>query len=168
MQQSIFTLVTQTLYHTSVWFFCAQILRSTIVGLFFPRLYAIGMRWTYYNPNPIAARTGDCTVRAISKLTGQTWEQTYIDLCAFGLMMCDLPAANSVWGGYLRSKGFHRYLIPDTCPDCYTVNDFAEDHPNGDYLLALNGHVVAVMDGHYFDSWDSGAEVPIYYWQKEG
>lgn len=107
------------------------------------------MNWTYYNPNPIAARVGDCTVRAISKVLDQDWEDTYMDLCALGLAMCDLPSANSVWGAYLRGRGYRRYLIPDECLDCYTVNDFTSEHKRGAYILVTNGHVVAVAGGHY-------------------
>lgn len=120
-----------------------------------------------YNPNPDGARVGDCTVRAISKALGDGWEKTYIMLCIYGFLHHDMPSANAVWGAYLKSKGFRRHVIPDSCPDCYTVSDFAADHPDGTYILAISGHVVAVKDGSYFDSWDSGREIPIYYWQKE-
>lgn len=122
--------------------------------------------WKEYNPNPIAARVGDCTVRAISKATGQSWEETYINLCIYGLMKCDLPSANHVWGAYLKSKGFKRFLVDDCDCDCYTVADFARNHPDGTYILAISGHVVAVKDGDYYDSWDSGNEIPIYYWEE--
>ena len=120
-----------------------------------------------YNPNPIEKRVGDCTVRAISKATGQDWETTFVGLIAKAFEMCDMPSADHVWGAYLRSKGFRRYIIPDTCPDCYTVADFCHDHPEGTYLLAIHGHVVTVCDGQYYDSWNSGNEVPLYYWQRE-
>lgn len=121
-----------------------------------------------YNPNPSAARVGDCVIRAVSRIMNQGWEKTYLDLCTYGLMQCDLPSANSVWGKYLHDNGYKRRLIPDTCPACYTVRDFANEHKKGDYLLALNGHVVTVCDGDYYDTWDSGDEVPVYYWEKEG
>ena len=78
-----------------------------------------------------------------------------------------MPSANAVWGAYLRSQGFKRHIIPNTCPDCYTLNDFCEDHPNGMYIVALQNHVVAVNDGDYFDTWDSGEEMPLYYFSKE-
>ena len=81
--------------------------------------------------------------------------------------MGDLPNANSVWGAYLRSLGFTRNVIPDTCPDCYTVAEFCNDHRSGKYVIALNGHVVCCKDGDYYDSWDSGNERPVYYWSKE-
>lgn len=119
-----------------------------------------------YNANPINKRVGDCTVRAISKALNQDWEKTYAETSLQGFMLCDMPSANHVWGAYLKHKGFERKIIPDTCPDCYTVADFCDDHPHGIYILALSGHVVAVEDGNYYDTWDSGDEIPIYYWQK--
>lgn len=82
--------------------------------------------------------------------------------------MGDLPNSDAVWGAFLKSRGFRRFAIPDTCPDCYTVADFAEDHPDGTYAVGTGSHVVAVTDGgNYFDSWDSGSEVPIFYWRKD-
>lgn len=84
-----------------------------------------------------------------------------------GFMMHDMPSSNAVWGAFLRKNGFQRRTIPNTCPDCYTVKDFTRDYPFGEYLLATGTHVVAVKDGNYFDTWDSGNEIPIYYWQKE-
>lgn len=123
--------------------------------------------WKEYNPNPNKLRVGDCVIRAISKVLNQPWEKTYIDLCAYGLMYCDIPSANHVWGAYLRSKGFDRHIIPSSCPDCYTVRDFAEENPQGEYVCAISGHVVAVVDGNYYDTFDSGDMAPIYYWNKE-
>lgn len=77
-----------------------------------------------------------------------------------------MPHANHVWGGYLKSKGFRKRIIPDECPDCYSVKDFCRDHPTGTYVLALSGHVVCAKDGDYFDTFDSGDEVIIFYWEE--
>ncbi len=118
------------------------------------------------NANPINKRIGDCTVRAISKALGQDWEKTYADLSLQGFMLYDMPSANHVWGAYLKSKGFRRAVIPDECPDCYTVRDFCTDHPTGCYVLSISGHVVAVVEGNYYDTWDSGDQIPLYYWYK--
>ena len=122
---------------------------------------------SYFNPNPEGKQVGDCTVRAIAKATGKSWDETYVGLCLQGLKMGDMPSANSVWGAYLRQQGFTRNVVPNTCPDCYTVEEFARDHPHGMYVLALSSHVVCVKDGKYFDSWDSGKEIPLFYWEKE-
>lgn len=123
--------------------------------------------YRYYNPHPYGRNVGDCTVRAIEKATGRSWGETYLALCVQGYIDCDMPSANSVWGNYLRKIGYRRYIVPDTCPNCYTVEDFAEEHPKGTYIVALSGHVVCVKDGVIWDSWDSGGGVPLYYWAKE-
>lgn len=115
-----------------------------------------------YNANPCAARVGDCTVRAISKALGKTWEQVYVDLCLLGLQMCDMPSANAVWGEYLMRNGYSRHL----CPFGQTVEQFAKDHQSGTFIMAISGHVVPVINGQYFDTWNSGNEVPVYYWRK--
>lgn len=120
-----------------------------------------------YNPNPSGARVGDCTVRAICRATGEEWDTVYCGLCIEGLRLNDMPTANHVWGAYLRSRGFKRHALPDDCPDCYTVADFCREHPHGTYVLAISGHVVCAADGRYYDTWDSGAESPAYYWYKE-
>lgn len=120
-----------------------------------------------YNPNPQHNQVGDCVVRSVSKILGYDWERTYIELALQGFMMCDMPSANAVWGAYLKNKGFTRHVIPDNCPDCYTVAEFAEDNPHGKYILATGSHVIAVSDGNYYDTWDSGGEIPVYYWSKE-
>ena len=125
------------------------------------------MGFVFYNPNPVGKQVGDCPVRAIAKATGQSWDEVYTGLCVQGLAMGDMPSANSVWGAYLRQHGFARNVIPNTCPDCYTVAEFAKDHPQGVYVLALSGHVVCQLNGDYYDTWDSGNEIPLFYWEKE-
>lgn len=122
----------------------------------------------YYNPNPRNIRSvGDCTIRAISKALDITWNTAYIELAVQGYLMADMPSSNAVMTAYLHANGFSRHTIDDSCPDCYTVRDFAEDHPRGTYVLGTGSHVTAVVDGIYYDSWDSGDEVPQYYYQKE-
>lgn len=123
--------------------------------------------YKYYNPNPDGRNVGDCTVRAISKATGDTWEETFLLLCMFGLKMHDMPSANAVWGAYLRRIGYKRHIIDDHGKDIYTVRDFCEEFPHGVFILAISGHVVCVIDGNYYDTWDSGNETPVYFWKKE-
>ena len=119
-----------------------------------------------YNPNPARNRVGDCTVRAITKATEKTWEEVYTALSVYGYNLCDMPSANHVWGAYLRSQRFKRCIVDDHGQDLYTVEDFCRDNPKGTYILAIDGHVVCVEDGCYYDSWDSGQEIPIYYWTR--
>lgn len=122
--------------------------------------------WKRHNENPINARVGDCVIRAVSTALSQPWEKTYADLCVHGLMFCDLPSSNAVWGAYLAHKGYSRNTIPNAC-QCYTVEDFCRDHPNGTYILGTGTHAICVKSGFFYDVWDSGQETPIYYFEKE-
>ena len=124
------------------------------------------MAYKQINLNPEHKRVGDCTVRAIAAGTGKSWEDIYAALALEGYLLRDMPTANYVWGSYLRKCGWKRTTLPDNCPDCYSVADFADDHPQGTYILALATHVLCVRDGDWIDSWDSGDETPLYYWQK--
>lgn len=125
------------------------------------------MAYIFYNPNPSGQRNGDCVIRAIAKATGQDWEKVYLNLMIEGFTMYDLPSSNRVWKSYLEKIGFKRYALPDVCTDCYTVQQFCMDHPIGTYILATGNHAITIVDSNYYDIWDSGDEIPIYYFKKE-
>lgn len=122
--------------------------------------------WIKFNPNPVNARVGDCAVRAIAKALDITWEKAFVLIAKNGFQMGDIMASNNVWGSVLRQNGFYRHTLPTECPDCYTVRDFCFEHPKGLYVLGCANHVVTCEDGNYYDTWDSGDEVVIYYWSK--
>ena len=123
--------------------------------------------WVYYNPNPRGRRTGDCVIRAVCAATEKSWDEVFwgVAFAAYGLS--DMPSGNHVWRFYLRSLGFRRATIPDTCPDCYTVGDFADDHPRGRYVLGCGTHAVGIVDGTVMDIWDSRDMTVLYYYYKE-
>lgn len=123
--------------------------------------------WVYYNPSPAGRNVGDCSVRAVAKALNVDWETAYAMIASAGFLMNDVMSSNAVWGSVLRQHGFMRSVIPQTCPDCYTADEFARDHPHGIYVLGFGNHVATVEDGKIYDSWDSSMEIPQYYWAKE-
>lgn len=123
--------------------------------------------WQQFLNNPAGRSVGDCAVRAVSVALGISWEDAYLLLMAAGYNMRDMPSSNAVTGAVLRRYGFQRATIPNNCPDCYTVKDFCRDNKKGIFMLGTGTHVVTEIDGDYYDSWDSGNEIPIYVWYKE-
>ena len=120
-----------------------------------------------YNPNPCGRRVGDCAVRAISKALDMTWEGAFVTLALNALQMCDMPSSDSVIGATLRQNGFTRKAIPNSCPDCYDVEEFCREFPTGIYVVFFGGHTACIKDGDLFDAWDSSREIIQYYWSKE-
>lgn len=124
-------------------------------------------RFVRYNANPSGRDTIDCVVRALSLFLGWSWEATYDAVTEYARSKHDVMILNWIWAGMLRSMGYWPNVIPNTCPDCYSVSEFCRDNPYGTYLLATESHVVTVINGKYYDTWDSGQEVPLFYWRKE-
>ena len=122
--------------------------------------------WEEYNPNPLERKVDDCAVRAIAKALDVDWETAYTKLASQGFQMGDMPSSDVVWGSLLRQNGYKRSSIPNTCPDCYTAEDFCNDNPEGTFVLSFGGHVATVCNGVLYDSWDSSMEIPVYFWYE--
>ena len=122
--------------------------------------------WVEFNNNPVGRSVGDCAVRAVAKALGTDWESAYLMLTANGFAMGDMPSSDSVWGATLRQHGFYRESLPNDCPDCYTAKDFANEHPDGTFVLGFGGHTCTVQNGRIYDSWDSSGLSPQFYWFK--
>lgn len=121
-------------------------------------------KWVYYNSNPLERRVGDCAIRACCKATGRSWDDVYDSLSAIAKHKKDIMSANDVWDDYIEMYGYERVSLP---PYRINVIDFCEEHPNGDYVLGLDEHVVAVSDGHYYDTWNSGGKEVLRCWCRE-
>lgn len=118
--------------------------------------------WKQINPNPCGRYVGDCVVRALSIALNHSWKETYLSLCITGFVECDMPSANHVWGKYLEENGYYCQRVDGW----RTVRQWADALADGNYILATGSHVIAVMDGDYYDAWDSGNEIPIEIWKE--
>ena len=72
----------------------------------------------YFNPNPIANRTDDCSVRAIAAALDVSWDEAYDMISERAKSMGEMMHKNAAWGSVLRQHGFKRAVIPNTCPEC--------------------------------------------------
>lgn len=124
--------------------------------------------YQYYEPNPVRTGAIDCSTRALAKALNVSWKKAYVMKTVNGFLMGNEGVSDEVWGSVLREHGYKREIVPDTCPDCYTVSDFCEDHPHGTYVIKSQDHVATVIDSVLYDSWDSSGKTVIYFWYKEG
>lgn len=126
----------------------------------------VNVPYLHYNPNPFGLSTEDCAVRTLCAILRIDWESAHKLLSDTSRDMGLMPSNPAVIWAILKMRGFHRSALWDQCPDCYTVAHFAEDHPRGVFVVATATHILAVIGGNWYDSWNSGDEIPLFYWQK--
>lgn len=123
--------------------------------------------WVEFNNNPHGKRVGDCSVRAVSVAHNIPWQRAYALMAVKGYANGDMPSSDAIWGAVLKDRGFNRYAVSNTCPDCYTASDFCKDNKKGIYVLGFGGHVATAVNGTLFDSWDSSSECPQFFWYRK-
>ena len=118
--------------------------------------------FAYYQPNEKdpKCKAGDCQIRALTKVFNCTWVEAFdltIPICrasqtytifagSITFAKDNLKQLGFEYTGISNKKGTHRP----------TVKSFAKDHATGRYILVVANHVVACVDGRYYDTWDSG------------
>ena len=126
--------------------------------------------YKYYQPNKkdLKDEYGDCVIRSLTKAFNMTWIEVFNELIPYAVEMQAMPN-NKVcyeryildkglsWNGCKAKKGFKRI----------DVNNFSKIHKKGTYILRLAHHIVTVIDGVYYDTWDCGECCVYGYWEKE-
>ena len=121
--------------------------------------------WIRTNPNPMHKEVPDCVIRALCIALNRRWIDIYDDLCKLGRKEFNMPSADAVWGRYLYEQGFKPFQLPESCQRCTTIATFCRMYTRGVYIIGTGSHAVAVIDGDYYDSWDSGNEIPSFFWR---
>ena len=149
------------------------------------------MNWTKHDGGRAAAgykgETGDCVVRAIAIATGLPYAKVYEDLHeatkAFGASR-RCRVSKSIRAGYSSPRNgvfkdvYHPYLksLGWRWTSCMGIGTGCQTHlaanelPNGNLIVQVSRHVVAVIDGTVYDTHDPtrGNKRCVYgYWSKE-
>lgn len=126
-------------------------------------------RFEYYQPNKkdIKDKYGDCVIRALTKVLDMEWLEVFDDIHPISRELQVPFNCKPCFEAYLKTKGFEYVGISNKKGSKRpTVESFAKDHPKGTYYLNVANHCVAVVDGKYFDTWDSGYKSLYGYWIK--
>lgn len=126
--------------------------------------------YKYYQPNKkdLKDNYGDCAVRCICKAENLEWLDAYDMMYKLSReVQCPLNCKDGFehivktlgydYGKISNKKGTKRP----------TVKEFAKTHPTGTYICVVANHYVAVKDGQYHDTWDSGHKSLYGYWSKQ-
>jgi hypothetical protein len=137
--------------------YCIQFIKDNALTVV--KLMSGDKRWKEYNPNPKERNIGDCTLRSYCAAFNISWDKAF-DIAS------RVAKENSSMIQYVADKvlteefncvvdeKYNKKTVKGK--DRITVNEFAMSHPYGTYILHVRQHQVTVIDGVYWDSWDSG------------
>lgn len=126
--------------------------------------------YKYYQPNKkdLKDAYGDCVIRALTKVTGKEWLQVFEELLPYAKELQCMPNGKPCYKTYLKENGFIYHGISNKKgAKRPTVKQFANEHKEGTYFLHVAKHCVSVVDGIYYDTWDSGECCLYGYREKE-
>ena len=121
----------------------------------------------YYNANANGKNVGDCSRRSISLAYGKPYEQVALDSRRLASAMGTRYQSNRVIYQLIKKYGYvWKKDAKDLGLDVEgrpTVGDVADHLPTGTYIVhcespdkrQIAGHMVALIDGTLYDTWDS-------------
>lgn len=127
-------------------------------------------RYKYYQPNKkdLKDRQRDCLVRALTKVMNKTWLEVFNELIPYAIEIQCMPNSKTCYESYLKDNGFEYHGISNRKGSKRpTVESFTKEHKTGIFFLNVANHVVSVVDGIYYDTWDSGQCCLYGYYEKE-
>lgn len=123
----------------------------------------------YYQPNQkdIKDKYGDCVIRALTKVLDKSWVEVFDELVPIAREIQTMPNCKPAYEEYLKSKGFtYQGISNKKGSKRPTVESFTKEHPTGTYYLNVANHCIAVVDGKFYDTWNSGYKSLYGYWIK--
>lgn len=137
----------------------------------FKKFYLSGKHFRIENPNPCWKEKrgfrwdrGDCVIRALANSISCSWIDAFDYLVTKGRRDFNVPT---------DGPGFRRWIVEDGaiwthCPAIkgksrMTVEQFAETHPTGRYVISVASHETACVDGVILDAWNCGHKCVVGY-----
>ena len=115
--------------------------------------------YKFYNNNALGLFKNDCSIRAITTATGNSWDDTYEHLSNIaqlqGTMMDDKY--------FIRQYLDERYERIKDIP--YTVGEVAGTYPDNILIISMNGHLTCSKFGMILDSFDCRNRIAEYCWK---
>lgn len=125
--------------------------------------------YKYYQPNKMDLKDtyGDCVIRALTKALNKEWIEVFDELVPIARKFQCMPNSKPCYEKYLIDNGFTYHGISNKKGTKRpTVDRFTKDNSTGTFVLRVANHIVTVVDGIYYDTWESGDKSLYGYWEK--
>lgn len=114
--------------------------------------------YKFHNNNALGLFENDCTIRAISTATGNSWDDTYIHLSNIARLNGTMMDDRDFIIDYLDARYDRIYNIPQT------VGKVSGAYPDNILLITTPGHIVCSRYGVVYDSFDCRDYIAEYCW----
>ena len=111
--------------------------------------------YKYYNPHPGGLSTDDCVKRAIVVTTGMSYKKVQHELNSYK-SVSGASSFNSVKNLRYAEDVLNAKKIP--VDRSLTAYEFCKKYPCGRFILDMDEHWSACVDGCIYDTWDCGNE----------
>ena len=108
-------------------------------------------KFEYLNVEPSGIKKNDCVTRAIKLASGLPYEEVRKKLF-FSAKLLDCPKLCPTCYSFFIQQVLGG--VPKNC-DGMTVGEFADEHPNGTYLIRIQSHLLCIVDNTIYDLWDN-------------
>lgn len=125
--------------------------------------------YKYYQPNvkDLKDKYGDCVIRSLTKAVNKPWIDVFEELLVYARELQCMPNGKACYETYLKANNFTYTGISNKKGSKRpTVKGFAKEHKDGTYVVSVANHMVTIVDGRYYDTWDSGDCCMYGYWKK--
>ncbi|MBR4533900.1 MAG: hypothetical protein IKO85_05085 [Bacteroidaceae bacterium] len=126
--------------------------------------------FTYYQPNDkdIKDTFGDCVIRALTKAENLSWVDVFDELTPIARELQCMPNGKPCYEEFLKRRGYEYVGVSNKRGTKRpTVSSFTLAHRQGVFIARVAHHIVAVVDGRFYDTWDSGQKSLYGYWVKK-
>lgn len=116
----------------------------------------------YLNVNPEQQTIEDCVIRAITLCSGLPYDTVCEKLWLTAeLYDCD-TLCKYCYSHYITNVLKYKEV------NCHnmTVEQFADRHPFGSYLVRIEGHLTTIINGNIYDIWDCRDEMCDTVWKR--
>lgn len=114
--------------------------------------------YKFLNNNTLGLFTNDCTIRAISTATNNTWDDTYEHLSNAARLQGFMMDDKHFIQGYLDNHYKRLENIPQH------VGEVAGAYKDNVLLITMPGHITCSKFGVIYDSFDCRNRVAEYCW----
>ena len=125
------------------------------------------MPYCYFQPNTLDPknRAADCVIRSICHAFSLEWENAFDALVGYARKAHCMPNQKKSYEPFLKDRGWVYRSVKN---HQLTVQVFSEHRKTPAICHVRCGygtHMVAVSNGNYYDSWDSGSRKLYGYWE---